>query len=143
MTDNNIDGEPETEATTRGETSVYEIDDDDRPSEVVVRAVAALTDTNILDLDPLYNTIDPEHVNNLTAVRRERAIEHSSVSFRYNGCLVTVNRRAVHVRTDFDWTCAEIVLTRRGPSLGLIPFFAYHLDSSGSSAVSTARNDHW
>ncbi len=102
MTDKNTDGEAETDPTTRRETIVCEIGEDDRPSEVVVRAVATLTDTEILDLDPLYDTIDPEHVNELIDGRSESAIEDSSISFRYNGCLVTVTRSDVHVRAEAD-----------------------------------------
>lgn len=102
MNDNNTDGEDEIDATTQSETIVCEIGEDERPSEVVVRAVGTVTNTAILDLDPLYDTIDPEHVDTLTYGRGESAIEDSSVSFRYNGCLVTVNQNTVHVRTDAD-----------------------------------------
>ena len=102
MSDNNTDKEPENDAMTQSEAIVYEIGEDDQPSKVVVRAVATLTNTEILDLDPLYDTIDPTHVDKLNDVRGESAIEDSSVSFRYNGCLVTVNQSTVHVRIDGD-----------------------------------------
>lgn len=100
MSDNNTDGEPEIDATTQSEPIVREIGESDRPTEVVVRAVAALTNTEILDLDPLYDTIDPVHVDKLTDSRGESAIEDSTVLFRYNGCLITINQNTVHVRTD-------------------------------------------
>lgn len=100
MTDNNTNGGTEPNDTAQSETIVAEIEEGERPSEVIVRAVATLTNTAILDLDPLYNTIDPEHLDNLTDGRGESAIEDSSISFRYNGCLVTVSQGTVRVRAD-------------------------------------------
>lgn len=73
----------------------YPIGDDERPSEAVVRAVAAFTDTPILDLDPLYYAIDPEHVD--TLLDGSDGAEHARVSFGFNGCTVTVVSETVQV----------------------------------------------
>ena len=99
---NDTRGEAETDATTHRDSIRCAIGEDERPSAVAVRAVGTVTDTPILDLDPLYDTIDPEYVDTLTDTREESAIEDSSVSFRYSGCLVTVNQTTVHVRSEGD-----------------------------------------
>lgn len=73
----------------------YAIGDDERPSEAVVRAVAAFTDTRVLDLDPLYHAIDPDHVD--TLLDGSNGAEHARVSFGFNGCAVTVESETVRV----------------------------------------------
>ena len=93
MTEHN--GDPETAEL------VYEIDTDERPSLAVVRAVASLTDTPILDLVPLFDTIDPEYLDYLITNRIDREHERS-ISFCYHGCRVTVTRKTVRVRTIVD-----------------------------------------
>ena len=69
-----------------------------RPSEAIVRAVGALTDTPVLELSPLYDTIDPGHLDGL--------FEHdpdgnpvTTLSFEYESCVVTVTREAIRVHT--------------------------------------------
>lgn len=83
----------------------YSLDADDRPSEVVIRAVSSLTDTPILDLAPLYEVVDPDHLNGLFDEPQESGLrESSSVSFHFNGCTVTVTKNAVHVSKYSDDT---------------------------------------
>lgn len=95
MTDNHSDRE------TRSERLVYEIDADERPSEAIVSAIATLTDTAILELDPLYHVIDPEQVDKLIDGQKgDDATEARSVSFQYDGCQVTVTQTTVRVQID-------------------------------------------
>lgn len=101
MTDDNTP--PETNEATRTESLSYELDADERPSKAVVHAVATLTDTSILDLNPLYHTIDPDHLDSIITNRRnDGTITKSSVSFHFSGCLVTVNQHTVRVQIDDD-----------------------------------------
>lgn len=81
-----------------GEPSIrYELDDDERHSDAVVRAVASFTDTAVLDLDPLYHVIDPAHLDGITGDLDDGAHRECSLEFRFNGCLVTVTRTTVRV----------------------------------------------
>jgi hypothetical protein len=43
----------------------YDLDAGELPSHAVVRAVAAITNESALDLEPLYDAIDPEYLNDL------------------------------------------------------------------------------
>ncbi|WP_255191839.1 HalOD1 output domain-containing protein [Natronobeatus ordinarius] len=82
---------------------VYENDEGVRPSEAVVRAVASVTNTAVLDLDPLYDVIDPDHLDGIcNRTDHSNAREERSITFRFNGCLVTVNQQTVHVQTAVD-----------------------------------------
>ncbi|MFP8952890.1 HalOD1 output domain-containing protein [Natrialbaceae archaeon A-arb3/5] len=74
-----------------------EIGVDERPNMAVVRAVAAVTGRSPLDLDPLYESIDPDHANRVVdaAGSRRSAVE---LSFEYGGCAVTVTSDEVTVR---------------------------------------------
>jgi len=50
------------------ETNVYRAESDcrfDRPSDVIVHAVAAVAARDALDLPPLYDTVDPDAVDRL------------------------------------------------------------------------------
>lgn len=81
---------------------VYRIGTDEKASEAIVQAVAALTNTPVLDLESLYDVVDPEHLDGLLDNQNDSPNKKISVSFRFNGCLVTVNQNTVHIRTDFD-----------------------------------------
>ncbi|WP_227379168.1 HalOD1 output domain-containing protein [Haladaptatus halobius] len=74
----------------------YDIDTEERPSEAVVRAVAALTDTAIQNLDPLYNVIDPDHIDGIFT-KRTNTGGRTELSFEFNGCAVTVTHTEVRV----------------------------------------------
>lgn len=43
----------------------YEIGDNELPSETVVRATAALMDMSVIELEPLYDAVDPDHLDGL------------------------------------------------------------------------------
>jgi hypothetical protein len=56
--------------------------DDAKPSERVVRSVAALTDTDPVDLPPLYDAIDPEALDRLVDSQADSECE---IAFQYAG----------------------------------------------------------
>jgi hypothetical protein len=77
----------------------YEIDTNELPSEAMVRAVASFTNTPILDLDPLHDVIDPDHLNGIFDAPKERQeIEERSITLNFNGCQVTVTQERILVR---------------------------------------------
>lgn len=79
--------------------STYEIGEDELPSEAVVRATAALTDTPVLDLAPLYDVVDPDHLDGLFGTSGGRSRSNGrSVSFTFGGCHVSVTGEVVIVR---------------------------------------------
>lgn len=55
------------------------------PSEKLSTKVAANVDCNVVELPPLYNTIDPDTLNTIVD-----SMTTGAVSFRYNGHDVTV-----------------------------------------------------
>lgn len=68
----------------------HRIDKNERASIAVLRAVAAHSDTPILDLEPLYDSIDPEALDSL--------IENGSetyIHFDYQDFSVTVTSERV------------------------------------------------
>lgn len=86
----------------RAHRLTYEIDGDESPSIAVVRAVAALTDTSPLDLDPLYDVVDPEHLDGLFEGTGDDTVRTES-TFTFDGCEVTVTDDVIHVeRIDSD-----------------------------------------
>lgn len=103
MTDEPTDGGPADESSSRSLEVSYTLGDDESPSTSVVKATALLTDTSPLDLDPLYDVIDPEHLDGMV---RSSSDDPGSVeiSFRYSGCEVTVTPAAVHLRNVRDET---------------------------------------
>lgn len=102
MTDSSIphDGSDDAE-TARATELTYAIGEDERPSEAVVRATARLTDTSPLDLEPLYDVVDPDQLDGLFAESGDRAIpDERSVTITFNGCRVSVTGDEVFVRLD-------------------------------------------
>lgn len=91
----------EGEAPTDGVDTVVEIDERARPSRAVVSAVATATDTRVLDLPPLYDAIDPTHLDELIADHADTEDERS-VSFQFSGCRVTVTGDTVRVRPEAE-----------------------------------------
>jgi hypothetical protein len=61
----------------------------DRASEAVVSAVGAVTDSDPLHLEPLYNVIDPDALDSLCAHARSPAEAHR-LRFSYEGFDVDV-----------------------------------------------------
>ena len=80
---------------------VYDIEENERPSEAVVLAVSTLTNTPILELDPLFDTIDPEHLDSIVREWRDTDDENA-ISFQYSGCRISVTHETVRVRIDAD-----------------------------------------
>ncbi|ELY98414.1 HalOD1 output domain-containing protein [Natrialba asiatica] len=80
--------------------STHEFTDDQPPSETIVRAVAALTNTPVLELEPLYTVIDPAQIDE--TYEKTSAAVQAEFSFTYSGCDVTVTREGVHVRRERD-----------------------------------------
>jgi len=94
MTDSDLpDKQPEPATTT------YTIDATERPTEAVVRAVAAHTNTALLDLEPLYDVFDPTALDDLFDTH---ASHHTRVTFRYHQCSVTVHHEEVCVQTRLE-----------------------------------------
>jgi hypothetical protein len=60
-------------------------------STSVVRGVAAVTDESPEELEPLYETVDPDVLDELFSSLRG----YGAVTFEYNGCTVTVNSNGV------------------------------------------------
>lgn len=98
MTDN----EPTSDATdtdrdqlTKTNSLTYPINEKS-PSDAIVRAVSTLTGREILDLDPLYHVIDPDHVDgffeNLTG-----DVGNTEISFEFNNSQVTVTHEEIYV----------------------------------------------
>ncbi|ELY81511.1 HalOD1 output domain-containing protein [Natrinema pallidum] len=69
---------------------VRQIEGSDSPSQTVLRAVATETNTPVLELEPLYDTIDPEALN--TLVTGNGAVR---VAFDYQDFTVTVDAERV------------------------------------------------
>ncbi|WP_433634750.1 HalOD1 output domain-containing protein [Halomicrococcus sp. NG-SE-24] len=91
------DGGSDRNQSTSSPSITYDIAPDEKPSEAVVRAVAALTDMSILDLDPVYEVIDPGHVDGIFTTDESRS-QHVELSFEFNGCTVTVTHETVHAK---------------------------------------------
>lgn len=105
MTDEPRNDESAANQATADADITYSLDVDERPSEAVVRAVSLLTNTPVLDLDPLYEVIDPDHLNGLFDNTPESGVQKDSeVSFRFAGCSVTVTKGAVYVNKYADDT---------------------------------------
>lgn len=102
MTDSSTDGdEIGSGPGDRASEVTYEVGPDERPSEAVVRATAAFTNTPVIELEPLYDSLDPDHLDGLFGASGGRsAREGSSLTFVFDGCLVSVTREAVVVRED-------------------------------------------
>ncbi|ELY85989.1 HalOD1 output domain-containing protein [Natrinema altunense] len=69
---------------------VRQIEGSDSPSQTVLRAVATETNTPVLELEPLYETVDPEALN--TLVTGGAAVR---VAFDYQDFTVTVDAERV------------------------------------------------
>ena len=65
--------------------------DDHEPSTAVIEAIAATTGTDEIDLDPLYETVDPDALDAVVAGRSNQMTDPVVVTFNYNGYRVVVN----------------------------------------------------
>lgn len=69
----------------------YDVSSDTSPSDAIVRAIAAVSDTEPTDLTPLYDTIDTEALNRLFDGRtRESDAGGKILSFAVSGWNVFV-----------------------------------------------------
>lgn len=70
----------------------YEEEDCEPVSTVIVKAVAALTNTPPIELDPLYETINPGALNRLSSFDPQDSQQQtdSHITFTYNECQITV-----------------------------------------------------
>lgn len=92
------DGGFDRDAPNRSYEVSYGLSEDDTPSTTVVRAVAAVTGTSPLDLEPLYNAIDSDHLDNFFQNNEKHTVE-AELAFTYNGCEVVVTDTEIHVQT--------------------------------------------
>lgn len=77
----------------------YDIGEDELPSEAVVRAAAVVTDTPVTDLDPLFDAVDPDHLDALfDGSRTDPDGGGRSVTFTFNECHVSVTGQEIVVR---------------------------------------------
>lgn len=77
---------------TASTTHVTTVDPDERPSQVVIAAVAAITGEQPVALSPLYDAIDPDALDSLVAHARETATTATHrLTFDYEGCEVAVH----------------------------------------------------
>jgi hypothetical protein len=94
-----------TDAVHQGDpdTHITRWTDRETPVASVVEAVAAVTNTPPTSLSPLYDAVDPDALNRLVEPGRETSSSDRRVSFRFEGCLVTVHgdgRTVVSLATD-------------------------------------------
>lgn len=88
--------ENDTSITFDAETDTYRLHYDRRSDEsvttAVTRAIAAVTNTPPTDLDPLFETIDPDALNQLYAPTHGGSSRDDGwVSFHLNNCVVIVD----------------------------------------------------
>ena len=76
----------------------YDVDTDELHSEAVVRAVAGLTDTSPLELDPLYDVVDPVHLDGIFETSEPASVTKGTFAFTFGGCRVTVTHEEIRVR---------------------------------------------
>lgn len=101
------DDSPANEATDRRPTpTTYRRDPGEVPSESVVRVVAAVTGDEPIRMEPLYEAIDPDALDQVfDSTGADSEVESATrVSFRYQGCAVAVygDGRVVVSRFDPD-----------------------------------------
>lgn len=61
------------------------------PIHTVLETVAVATNTPVLDLEPLVQTLDPEALNSLFAGDKGAAGRNTELTFEYEACTVTVS----------------------------------------------------
>ena len=74
--------------TTVLNTAEWGRDDENTPVYTVVSAVAEVEDSDPVDLPPLYNTINPEALNDLFTSGSETSVDQ--VTFQYAGYAILV-----------------------------------------------------
>lgn len=78
---------------------IYHLDTEETPVEGVIKVIAAISNTEPTDIDPIYPVVDPDALDAL--FRKEP--NDTKVEFRYHGCQVEVTGDGVvKVRADPD-----------------------------------------
>lgn len=79
-------------AAAESDAVTYERDPDEPPSRSVIRAVASVNGTDPMEMQPLYDAIDPDALDRVfeSAPDRPRPLTDGLVSFRFSDCHVTV-----------------------------------------------------
>lgn len=80
------------------EWSTYRLASEEAPVEGIIKTVAAISNVDPTDLDPLYPAIDPDALDSL--FRRESA--GTSVEFTYVGYLVNITGDGVIKMREID-----------------------------------------
>ncbi|QRV17800.1 hypothetical protein JMJ58_22475 (plasmid) [Haloterrigena salifodinae] len=83
-----INADDSSTAVTSAITANWDADTDNTPVYAVVSAVAEAEGVDPVDLPPLYETIDPEALNDLLSSRDDSTV--ATVEFEYAGYAVTV-----------------------------------------------------
>lgn len=82
---------------TQSRQFAYDRDEDQLPSHAVVRAVAAITNRSVLDLEPLHDAIDPNTLNEMFE-GATAGTGSPELSFGFEDFEVTVTDEKIHVR---------------------------------------------
>ena len=94
-TNEDADEWPNTNEWTGDEGDHYRrpLTGDERPTETIVTAVAAVTEQSPLEMAPLYGVVDPDALDVLC-----RGNSNVATRFQYEGCEVHVGSGSVRVR---------------------------------------------
>ena len=75
------------------------LDGTEKPSAVVIRAVAAVVNRPPLEMPPLHATLDPDALDSLFRRGDDGGLRiHGRYRFTYNGCEITLEGDQVAVR---------------------------------------------
>jgi len=85
------DDGPEYDPATETYYAHYDWEDDGEPSRCVIETVAAATGTEPLDMEPLYDTVDPEYLDRVFEPRSGCSPSDGRITFRFQGCDVSVD----------------------------------------------------
>jgi len=83
------------------ETVHFEWDQNGRPSASIVDAVATVTDSEISEMPPLHEVVDPDALNRIldpNADSADRDDTHAHVAFQYHGVQVRADPDGIDVR---------------------------------------------
>ena len=125
--DNNVDGNdhhlirPDQPSYKRGLKITYDADgeiyhvsndpDSALPLTItIIQAIGTLTETDPLDLEPLANYIDPDHLEGLFNPTHPVRSQPPTVSFRYAGCHITVESPTEMTITPWNTSHTEQIL---------------------------------
>lgn len=68
--------------------TTFHAEENESPSEAVIRALAVVTDTRMEHVRPLYESVDPDSLDNLFRGRST----WGEVTFEHADCLITAHR---------------------------------------------------